>query len=171
MKRYLTLLAVLGAIGGVLYLVGLVLPRTHSATSRTTFVAPPERVFDILADLGSWDEWHPDIASMEQLPEKNGHPMWLVIEKEGKRWELEVVESERPMRLYAYLHRGPDRETFRCELRWFGEGCVLRVTDQGETRAPLRRVQRLTRNAHTPLAQFLLAVGRRLGEQANPEKG
>ncbi len=170
MKKFVTLLFVLGAFGGAFYLIGMVLPRVHSATSRATFTVQPGAIYQVLVDIEHWDEWHPAIADLQRLPDRNGREVWGVTGKDHKRWELELGQTEDPIRFQAFFVRGKDRETFRAEMRWLGEGSIMRVTEQGDTPEPWRRALRMFRDAHEPLSDVLRALGNRLGEQVAPEE-
>ena len=169
MRKFLTLLFVLGAVAGVFYLVGLILPRVHTRTARAEFTSQPTVLYDAIADIEAWDEWGPDMAHIERQPDRRDQELFEVLEPDGDRWLIELGACERPLHFQVFFEHGSERETFRCELHRFGEGSTLRVTEQGSTPDPWRRALHLFRNEQLSLTDFLGALGRRIGENVKPE--
>lgn len=169
MKKFVTLLVVLGSLGGLFYLVGLILPRVHSTTSRASFVSKPDEIFDVLVDIANWEYWYPGLENVDQLPDRSGKALYELTGQDGERRLLELASMDRPMRFQAFLFTGDQRETLRCDIKWYGEGSVVRVTLQGDTKEPWRRALRLFQDEHTSLGSFLLELGRRVGEDVEPE--
>ena len=73
------LLGLFGSIlllGGVLFyvlkLMGEQIPVEHTATSYIVVAAPPDKVFDAVADIQSHTEWAKGTTRVHMLPEKDG---------------------------------------------------------------------------------------------------
>ena len=73
------LLGLFGSIlllGGVLFFVlksmGEQIPVEHTATSYIVVAAPPDKVFDAVADIQSHTEWAKGTTRVHMLPEKDG---------------------------------------------------------------------------------------------------
>jgi hypothetical protein len=70
----------------------------HFETS-TTIDAPPERVWDVLADTASWPDWDSGVVGVEGEPGE-GSRLKITSELNPKRaYPVKVTELERPRRM------------------------------------------------------------------------
>ncbi|MGH7541290.1 MAG: SRPBCC family protein [Gemmatimonadota bacterium] len=163
------LLALAGLFGLVLLLVavGLLRPRDHVARTRVHLATSAVEAWAVLADLDRWDEWSPDIESMERLPDRDGRPVWRARGKWGE--PTEVRESDPPRLLRTFVDGGSFQGTWTYELEPEGGGSRLTITEHGEVGNPFFRGMMVFRDEGVSMRAFLAAFGTRLGESVRPE--
>ena len=169
MKKFVTLLAIGGALTGAFYLMGMVMPRTHSVSCRATYKSDPDKVFGVFSDVEHWPQWNPMIASVQEERPEDNHPVWTLIDPKQVRTRLEIGLIDGPLKMGASFQLEGARGNLRFELKRFGDGAILRITEQRDLRSPWRRGARLFQNEYKPLMVFLESLGQRLGETVTAE--
>lgn len=174
MKWLLILAPIVGALVGavgVCVLIGMMLPRNHTATRSARFRAGPEAVWAIITDFAKHPSWRAGVKSVERGPDRNGHAVW--VERSG--WgdelpiEIEVMERPRLMRGRIVDDGLPFGGTWTWELTPDGDGCRLRITEDGFIRPALFRFVARTGNYAGTMKKVLRALGRKLGEDVTIE--
>ena len=87
------------------------------AVNEIEIAAPPERVYDLIADAGRLGEWvtiHQHVEGEAQAELKKGAQLTQCLKLAGKRFKVrwKVVEAKRPHRL-AWDGKGPVRSRAR----------------------------------------------------------
>jgi uncharacterized protein YndB with AHSA1/START domain len=168
----LIIVAVLVVLVLVLAIVGLLLPREHSASSRITLRQPPEAVWLVISDPEGVPSWWPEIARSERLPaSENGRPRVRQTTKGGDAMILEVEQSEPPTRLRTLVVTGagdPFGGTWTYQLAPTDSGTTLTITEDGWVSNPIFRVIMQAMGTHRTLDSYLSALGRRFGESTSP---
>src|SRR3954470_14021162 len=78
-------------------------------TTSTRIDAPPEQVFDALADLRNDPQWNSRITSAElRSPEPIGRGSQFAIVNGGNPYDVTVATHDRPSRLVLEAHGKPD---------------------------------------------------------------
>ena len=165
MRRFINWVFVVGALVGVFYLVGLIVPRSQTQSSKTQTQTKPDELYALVADVSSWPQWHPEVARVEERPERNDHLVWRVTEKDGDSYELELTQAEEEKIWLATYSHGGSRVTLRFVFGWFGQGGRMHVTRTVDTRDPWLRARLVFwgRDEATPLT-LLNAISQHLGE-------
>ena len=57
LKYFFRLLLLIGAVVGIIALIGSLLPRDYDFESQVTIVAPPDVIFDKIDNLRNWQQW------------------------------------------------------------------------------------------------------------------
>ena len=151
------------------YLVGMVLPRSKSVSARATFKSDTEKVFAVVSDVEHWGHWNPTIQSVLANPDVNGHPVWTLTDQKLKHTKLEIALLDGPLKMSAGFETEGARGNLRFELKKYGDGTILRITELRDIRSPWGRAKRLFRNEYAPLMVFLESLGQRLGEPVTAE--
>jgi hypothetical protein len=164
-KKFFNWVLVAAACVGAFYGIGLIVPRSQTLASKTTFVADPDKLYAVVADVASWPQWHPDVRAAEERATRKDNPVWKITEKGGTSYELEVQNDEAPSLWQATYTIDGARYTLRFEAWWFGQGSRGRVTRTIDTRDPWRRAKGflLARDEAKP-AGLLNALGAHFGE-------
>lgn len=169
---------VLFIVGGLvalilaLVIVGLLLPRTHVATSTIELAKPPSEVWSLIRDLGQVPAFWPEIKSSVRQPDRNGHEVWLQTMKNGFALPLEIDEDQPPSRLVTRIAiegKAPFGGLWIYEVSASGTGSRVKVTEDGFVDNPLFRVISKVMGHHATLDSYLRALGKRLGESVEPE--
>jgi uncharacterized protein YndB with AHSA1/START domain len=165
-------LLVAGAIMVGLILVATVwgsfLPREHHARRSARLAQPPSAVWALIADPHSAAAWRPDVRSVEPLPAQEGRPRWREVGSDAITYEL--VADEPPARRVVRIADDalPFGGTWTFELAADGEGCRLRITEDGEVRNPLFRfLARYVFGHGGTMESYLRALGQRFGEEVS----
>lgn len=166
-------LGVLGAIVGLvllLVLVGMFLPREHTARATIALAASPERVWAVVSDFAGAARWRPDLESV-RFDTASGGPIRFVETSDEGEIPFEVVAQDPPRRqVVRVVDDGlPFGGTWTWELVPLGTGTGLTLTEHGFTRNPVYRSLGLVFFRPTDsLVRYLGALARVLGEDAEP---
>ena len=75
----------------------------------TEIASPPERVFDMLADLRNDAQWHSRVSTVELLgPEPIGEGTRFKMVNGGSPYDVTIAEYDRPSRLVIEASGKPD---------------------------------------------------------------
>ncbi len=169
MKRFLALLVIAGVLVGAFYLVGTVLPRVNSTACRATFKTEPEKVFDALVAVEQWPQWNRSILHLERMPDEDDRAVFHATGPDGVLTRLERTSFEKPARMSISFQEPHARGTLRYELKRFGDGVIVRVTQQRDVKDPWRRAAGLFTAQNTSMLRFLEDLGSRVGETVTVE--
>jgi uncharacterized protein YndB with AHSA1/START domain len=167
------LLIVGGLIALVLLLVviGLLLPRTHRATSAVQISKPPAEVWAAIRDLGRVPEFWPEIKTSVRQPDRDGKEAWLQTMKNGFALPLVIEEDQPPARLVTRIAiegKAPFGGSWIYEVAESGGGTRVTLTEDGFVDNPLFRVISKMTGYHSTLDGYLKALARKFGESTQP---
>jgi hypothetical protein len=164
------LLIIAGIIVGLILLVvliGLILPKAHRATRMARFKQPPEAIFAAITGPQDWRG-----VTKFDLPSDGGPRRWR--EQSGRRSiTFEEVTSD-PPRLYRSRiadQNLPFSGTWTWEITPTSQGCVCRITEDGQVSNPIFRFVSQVILGHTRTIEvYLNALGEKFGEQVKIEQ-
>jgi uncharacterized protein YndB with AHSA1/START domain len=165
MKWVLIVGAGLAAAALLAVLVGLALPKTHSASRQSTLSAPPDAVWRTITDVDAFPGWRSDVTRVERLPPREGQAVWIEETSSG-RITLAVERSEPPRLLVL---RVADKDLpfggkWTYELTPVPGGTRLTITEDGEIYNPVFRLMaRFVFGYEGTIVTYLTALERRLG--------
>jgi uncharacterized protein YndB with AHSA1/START domain len=165
-------LGALAALGALLFVVGLLLPRTHAATCRILLHQPPEAVWSAITDVEAFPVWRKSLQRVERLPERDGKPAWVEHSRQG-RMPIEVVEWSPPRRLVGRIADPslPFGGTWTHEVAPAPGGCTLTITENGEISNPIfRALARFAFGYHSTIETYQRELAAKFGEPAAPER-
>jgi hypothetical protein len=138
MRILLYSVASLVALAGAIALIGLLLPREHSASGERRIAAPPEAVFALIADPAGYPTWRPGVSSVEVLSTSP-----LRFRERGSNGEILFEETERqsPARLVVRIadESLPFGGRWTYTVRPDGEGSILTIREDGFVKNPIFR--------------------------------
>jgi hypothetical protein len=158
-------------IVALVFVVGLVLPREHRATSRIVLHQPPEAVFPVIRDLAALVGTWPDLKNARRLPDQGGKEVW---EQNAGGFPLKLIveESIPPVRLVTRVDAAADATfggIWTYEISPAAGGCTVTVTEEGYVNNALFRTMMKVTGVHKTADGYLTALGRKLGETVRPE--
>lgn len=167
-------LAVLAGLG--LFLWGRTLPERHVATVSATFARPAADLWNVLADPQRYPDWYPEVERVTLLPDRDGLPCWR---ETGRHGTFTVVrrEADPPRRLVVELVHEPGERpdvtgSWIVELTPDGPGTRVTVIEDGRVHNPLFRALAAAWFGYQDTAAgWLVALGRRFGEDVTPRRG
>ena len=170
MKKFVNWIMVLAGLVGAFYGIGLIVPRVQSQGSQVDLQAAPKKTMEAIANVDSWPDWHPEIASVRAQAKRNDHPIWRVTKDDGSSYDLEIAQEEE-FSWQAVYELEKTRHTLRFKLSGLGEGTRVQATRSSDTRDPWQRAQTFLRmrSEVAPLA-ILNALAEQLGEAGNAKK-
>jgi len=170
-KKFFNWVLVLAGIVGAFYGIGVIVPRSMTSGSKTTFVVKPDKLFAAVADVRSWPEWHPDVLSVSERPEHNKNPMWHVTEKDGVSYDMEVSVADDPTKWQGAYTIDGQRHTLRFDFQWYGEGGRAHATRTVDTNDTwLRAKAFLWSRSETDPIGLLNALAVHFGEAPKADK-
>ena len=170
MKIVLRIIAALVLLVIVVVLIGLLLPRTHTAAVEGRYRASPGQVYAAIDNVSNGPQWRTGLQRVEILSAA-GEPMrW----RETADWGTLtfVHESNDPGR--RIVSRIVDEGqgfggTWTFDIVPAGEGAGLRVTERGEVSNPLYRfMSRFVFGYYRSAETYVRDLGRHLGEDVIP---
>lgn len=166
-------LIILGGLVGlviVMWIIGAILPRQHSATRAARYNQLPERIWEALLDIEAMPSWRTDLKGIKRLPDHDGKPAWVETTSNGEL-PLQVEVMEPPRRLVARIAdpKLPFGGTWTYEITPAEGGCALRITEDGEVRPVLFRfVARFIFGYTVTMERYLKDLGKKFGENVQP---
>jgi uncharacterized protein YndB with AHSA1/START domain len=170
MRWILWIIGGLVALGLVIYVIGLLLPQSHVASSSARFAAKPDALWASLTDVAAFPQWRRDVTRVEILPDENGQRGWREYGRQGTV-TYRVVESVPQRRLVSRIadEHLPYGGTWTYELAPAGDGTRLTITERGEIYNPVFRfVARFVMGHTATMNGVLRALGARHGERVTP---
>lgn len=168
MKKFFNWILVLAGCVGAFYGIGLIVPRMQTEGSQADFQTKPADVMAVLADVSSWPQWLPEIATVREHEGKlNDNPAWRVTKNDGASYQLEVSLAT-DAAWQATYDLAETRHTVRFKLSGLGEGTRVQATRTADTRDPWVRAKTfLLMRGETSGLALLNALAEHLGESAN----
>ncbi len=161
-----------GIVGlvGLTWLVGLLLPEGHRASSSVDLGAPRADVWAAIVDFADHPAWRPDVEMVEARIDSNGDTVW-VEHGGGGELPLQIVELVEPSRLVVRIVDDglPFGGRWTYELEELSSGTRVTITEDGKVYNPIFRViSTLFISEHATMDRYLVALGARFSEEAYP---
>lgn len=166
MKWVLLSVAVVVLLLAAMLVVGLLLPRDHVAGTTAHINAPPDSVWQVLAEVREYPRWRPNVKSVDVLSSE-GALRWREHTSDGII-TFERSEEVRPRRLVGRISDEslPFGGTWTYELDPEANGTRLTITERGDVTNPFFRfMARFVFGYHGTQEDFLRALGRRFGHE------
>ena len=171
------MLKVLGyVIAGVVFValailvIGVLLPKKHSASVRAQYRATPQQIYDAIVDVERGPEWRTGLDSvqvLERTPLK-----W----RESAEWgtlTMVMDEASPPSRVVSRIADEGEgfggTWTYAISPGANGAGATLLITEDGEVYNPLFRfMSKFVFGHYTSLETYATDLGRRFNETVQP---
>jgi len=169
MKKWLLIIAgILVALVLAVLLVGAMLPEEHRATRTIATRQSPQAIWDAINDHTNEHSWRSDVASVQKLPDRNGHPVWQENYKDGNTLALETTESKPPTRMVRQIaEEGPFSGRWEIDIQPTSSGSNVTITEIGKVSNPFFRfISRYVIGLTTQMEKYLTGLAAKFGEQA-----
>ena len=169
MKWVGIILGSIALLAAIVAAVGAMLPKAHRATRQAHYRQKPEAIYFTLA--GPVD-WRSDVKAFGNLPDRDGRKQWWEQDSHGQRVTYELLEDKMPSRRVVRIaDRGlPFGGTWTFEIAPAPEGCVVRITEEGEVyNVIFRFAARFFLGYTASIEGYLRDLGRRFGEFTQSE--
>lgn len=160
----------LAILAGVIFAIGLSLPRNHRAESRITLEKPPEVVWPVIRDpsalVGTWST----LKSARRVQGEGGREVWE--QDAGFPMRILVESSSPPRRLVTRIDADKDAAfggTWTYSLTPAGRGTTVSIVEDGYVGNPFFRVLMTFMGTHRTLDGYLKALGEKFDETVRPE--
>jgi uncharacterized protein YndB with AHSA1/START domain len=173
MRWLVAVLAVLATVVAIVFVVGMLLPREHTARSYSTIDASPDAIWRALTDVEAFPSWRDDVSRVELLPPAHGRKTWRELGKNGTI-TFEQVIAEPSHRLVSRIADPglPFGGTWTYDVVPAGEGSKVTITEDGVVHNPLFRfMSRYVFGHHATQEAFLRSLGRKFGHGSPPARG
>jgi uncharacterized protein YndB with AHSA1/START domain len=170
MKWALWILGGIAVIIAVITLIGLALPRNHTAARSALLKVSPDSVWAVLIDTKAYPAWRSDVKKVDELPAANGKRSWTETGKSGSITYV-ADEEQRPTKLVTRIANEdlPFGGTWTYSLGAEGSGTRITITENGWVSNPVFRfVSHFLIGETATMDSFLRALGKRLGEDVTP---
>ena len=171
MKITLILLGVLVGLVVLATLIGLFLPREHTASRTATFAQSPAALFATVRDLTALPAWRSGLKSVELLPAVAGRPAYRENGPHGPVTYV-VVEEHAAEKLILRIADDslPYGGTWTFEFSQAGSGGMLRITERGFVKPALFRFLARFVFGHTSTMEtYLRDLGEKFGQDIKPQ--
>jgi hypothetical protein len=156
----------IGALAALIFLVvviGMLLPKAHTASRSAVFQATPERLFAL---IDGPQTWRSNVKKYEPIAAPDGRRQWRETDSDGQTIAYEAVERQPPALLKTRIVTPnlPYSGAWTLQLDPRNGSTVLRITEEGEVYNPVFRfVSRFvighTRTIETYLRDLGTATG------------
>lgn len=146
-------------------LIGLALPKSHTATRSAVFNASPDRLFILITGP---QDWRPDLKSYERGSDVAGKAWIRETNKRGETVTYDVVAFDPPRRYAARIadKNLPYGGQWTYELTPHGQQTTLRITEAGEVYNPIFRfVSRFIIGHTSTIDTYLRALAAKTGDR------
>ena len=166
MKLLLIVTGTLVALILLVVVIGMLLPKTHSASRSALFKATPEQLFAL---IDGPQTWRSNVKKYETVSSQDGRRQWRETDGHGQAIIYEAVERHPPTLLKTRIVTAnlPYAGTWTMNLEPMDGSTALRITEQGQVYNPLFRfmsrfVIGQTRTIETYLRDLGAATGQRV---------
>ena len=167
MKWILIVVIAVIALLAAAWVIGLLLPKGHTAARTLHLKQPPEVVWGVISDAQAMPSWRLNVAKVERLADQNGHPVWRETYKNGQALPLEMVEALPPKRLVGRIADPelPFGGTWTYEITPAKDGSAITITERGEVYNPIFRLVSRFMNQAATIETYLTYLARKFGEE------
>ena len=157
-------------LGGVIALIGAMLPVRHQSTRRARYKASPDAVYAVLAGP---PDWRTGIKSYGVLPEQDGRRRWWEQDSHGQKITFELAEARPSERLRVRIAEAglPFGGTWTFDIAPAADGgSELRVTEDGEVyNVIFRFLARFVFGYSATIDTYLRDLGAKFGQPVKIE--
>ena len=155
----------------IVFVTGMMLPKTHTASIRAHYTKPPQQVFDAIYDVEHAPSWRTGLDSVRIIA-RDPRLQWQESSSFGTMTFV-LDEMAVPTRLVASIADTTQgfggRWTY--DIGPDGSGSVVTITEDGEVYSPLFRfMSRFVFGHYRTLEQFARDLGKKFGEDVTPER-
>lgn len=160
MKWLVRIVLLVVLVIAAVYGVGWLLPVAHVASRSTLLGAPPQQVYDTIAEVGNYSQWWSEISRVEMLPSEGGRTRFRQHSGAGPI-TMQVEEASPPSRFVTRI-ADPDQPfggtwTFEIVANAANKTLVT-ITERGEVYDPLYRFMSKFVFGHTSTLDSCLAA-------------
>jgi len=165
MQRLINWVLAIGALVGLFYGIGLIVPRTTTRKAHAVLETPPERLYATITDVENWPKWNPDVASARQTSGSREQQVFDLSLRDGRATRLSVTGADGESTWSASYELDGTVMRMTYVFGWAGERGRIYLTRHADTRDPWRRARLFLwdREASKPVA-ILDALAQHLGE-------
>lgn len=141
----------------IVVLVGVMLPKAHTASRTARIALPPDALFTLLSDVDRYQSWRPDVKSLQRLPDRDGKPAWIE-DVGGMKIPLHFERMERPSVLVSRIDGSglPFGGSWTYQIAPAAGGSDLTITENGEVSNVLFRfMSRFVFGHHATMDGFI----------------
>ncbi|HLJ45948.1 MAG TPA: SRPBCC family protein [Bryobacteraceae bacterium] len=156
-----------GAVAAIVIavvVIGMLLPRAHTARRSVRLKYSADAVWGLIAGDQSW---RPELRKYESVSSATGQRVWKETDKHGQTITYEAVESVAPRRMVARIADPnlPFGGTWTYEIQPDAGGCTVTITENGEVYNPIFRfVSRFVIGHTATIDAYLKALQTKLDE-------
>lgn len=169
-KEILICLAMIAGIVLLAVVIGVFLPKQHTATQAAFYHQPPEALWLAITTPSKFPEWRRTVTRVAPVSSATGHLSWIEYDRHGRGIPYEIVESDPPRKLVTRIADDslPFGGTWTFDLSPQDGGTLLRITENGEVRNPFFRfMARYVYGYRSTLDTYLKALEQKFGEDAS----
>lgn len=165
MKIILIGICVLAGLILVVIVVGMALPKTHTASRSAVFRSTPELLFAL---IDGPQTWRSNVKKYEPVAGSNGHRQWRETDAHGQTITYEAIERQPPSLLKTRIVTAnlPYSGAWTLKLDPMNGSTLLRITEEGEVYNPVFRfMSRFVIGQTGTIETYLRDLGAATGQQ------
>jgi hypothetical protein len=141
MWLFVTIPVVIAGLGLIIWIAGSLLPKAHSITRSARLPVAPEAAWAVIADFANEAKWNRAIKESRRIEDRNGHEVWLTLDRRGGKMPLETLESDPPKKLVRKIAdpKLPFGGKWTITVEPEGTGSAVTVTEDSEVYNPFFR--------------------------------
>lgn len=172
MKYILVALGVIVAVVLIVVVVGALLPKQHHATRAARFHQPPETIWAATTNYQEFPSWRSNLKRVEAIQSSNSLPAWREVDSHNQALPMQTLALDAPRRMVTEIADPslPFGGTWTTEIAPVDDGCIVRITENGEVRNPIFRfMSRFVFGYTSTMEMYLRDLGEKFGEAVQVE--
>jgi hypothetical protein len=144
---------------------GSLLPKRHVASRSASYRATPEQLFALITGP---QNWRSDVVRCEAVPDAHGLELIRETTRDGETVTYEVLDRMPPKSVKRRIatENLPYSGIWTYSLQPYGEGTVVRITEDGQVYNPMFRFMSRFVFGHTrTMDSYLRALGKATGQE------
>lgn len=145
--------------------IGLLLPKSHTASRAAAYHATPERLFALIAGP---QDWRPDVLRYEVVPDPAGRELVRETVRDNETITYEILNRKPQESISRRIatQNLPYSGTWTYTLQPVGATTIVRITENGDVYNPIFRfVSRVIIGHTASMDTYLRALGKATGQE------
>ena len=165
MKILLIVVGCIVLLVACVIVIGLLLPKSHTASRAASYKATPERLFALIAGP---QNWRPDVLRCEVVADPAGRELVRETTRNNETITYEIVDRKPPESISRRIatQNLPYSGTWTYTLQPAGATTIVRITENGDVYNPIFRfVSRVIIGHTASMDTYLRALGKATGQE------
>ncbi|MBI5364640.1 MAG: SRPBCC family protein [Planctomycetes bacterium] len=154
----------------IVYLIGLRVPRAHSATRSIVVQRSPDEIWGVISDFANYPKWRRAMKGIERMADREGKPVWAETSSFGKiPYVVDLSRAPNELVTVIASEKLPFAGRWTYSITPVEGGTRVAITEDGEIKPPIfRALARFVFGYTGTMDVVLKDLAKHFGEDARP---